>query len=574
MSVKLLRPVTIAAIACAALAAGTLTLARQAAPSSLAAMPAEVEAAMKTINKGRIRAHLKFLADDDLEGRGTGQKGGDIAANYIATILELSGLWRGGTGNSFMQRVPLVGVEVQPESTLAIEGAASGVITMVYKNDAVYWTQTQQAQIDSEGELLFVGYGVDAPQQKWDDYKGVDLAGKILVMLVNDPPSEDPAHFGGKALTYYGRWTYKYETAARKGAAGALLIHTDASAGYGWEVVRNSWARERFVNELDPAGPPPLKQAGWITDAVAQRIFTAAGQNLDALRIAATKPDFTPVPLGLKSRAHIVSKVRKVDTVNVIAYAPGTDEALKDQAVVVTAHYDHFGLGDPDEKGDRIYNGAYDNASGVATMLEMARAFRLASVKPRRSVVFIAAAAEEMGLLGSEFYATHPTFPPGKIAAAFNLDGVSVLGVSKDMTFLGGDRSSLKTLIEDAARGFGFTIAPDAHPEQGSFYRSDHFNFAKIGVPAVSIEHGETFEGKDPAWGSQQWKEYNEARYHRPSDEYQADWDLSGAEKTSMIAFYLAYRAATADQMPTWNAGDEFAAAREKALKATGTSGK
>jgi len=574
MSLRMLRPVSMAAIGCAVLAAVSFTTARQAAPSDLAAMPPEVEAAMKTINKGRIRAHLKFLADDDLEGRGTGQKGGDIAANYIATILELSGLWRGGAGNSFMQRVPLVGVEVQPESTLSIEGAASGVITLVFKNDAVYWTQMQQPLVDHEGELIFVGYGVDAPELKWDDYKGVDVAGKVLVMLVNDPPSDDPAHFGGKALTYYGRWTYKYEIAARKGAAGALLIHTDASAGYGWEVVRNSWARERFVNELDAATPAPLRQGGWVTDAAAQRIFTAAGQNLDMLRAAAAKPDFTPVPLGLKSRAHIVSKVRKVDTVNVIAYAPGTDEALKDQAVMVTAHYDHFGLGDPDESGDRIYNGAYDNASGVATMLEMARAFRLASVKPRRSVVFIAAAAEEMGLLGSEYYAGHPTIPPGKIAAAFNLDGVSVLGASKDMIFLGGERSSLKAIIEDAARGFGFTIAPDSHPEQGSFYRSDHFNFARIGVPAISIKHGESFEGKDPAWGSQQWKEYNEKRYHRPSDEYQADWDLAGAEKTAMISFYLAYRAAMSDQMPAWNAGDEFAGVREKALKAAATSGK
>jgi len=542
-------------------------IAQAPAPSS-SALPRDVDSAMKTISAGRIRAHLRFLADDLLEGRGTGQRGGDIAAMYIATQMQLSGLFPGAAGGSYMQRVPLVGVETQLDSTLAF-GAQPA---MKYKDDFVLWTETQQPAVDSEGEMVFVGHGVVAPEFKWDDYKGQNVAGKVLVMLVDDPPSDDAAMFGGKARTIYGRWTYKYEIAARKGAIGALLIHTDASAGYGWQVVRGSWARERAFNELDPNAPAPLKQAGWMTESAGRALLKAAGQDLDALIAASAKPDFTPVPLGIKSKAHIVSKIRKMDTANVIAYAPGTDEALKNQAVVVTAHYDHLGVGDPDATGDKIFNGAYDNASGVATMMEVARSFRLSTVKPRRTVVFIAAAAEEMGLRGSEYYAMHPTFPAGKIAANLNLDGVSVLGVSKDMSFLGGDRSTLWDYLQEAGKEFNFTISPDPHPEQGSFYRSDHYNFAKVGVPAVSIEHGVNFEGHDAAWGEAQWKEYNEKHYHQPSDSYQTSWDLSGAEKEAMITFYLAYRIANADTMPKWKPGDEFAAAREAALKSAGAA--
>jgi Zn-dependent M28 family amino/carboxypeptidase len=548
-------------------------IAAEPAPASTS-LPKEVDAAMKTINSGRIRAHLKFLSDDKLEGRGTGERGGDIAADYIATSLQLAALWPGAAGNSYLQRVPLVGIATQPESALAFTSAGGVAIAAPrYKEDCILWTETQQPEVDVTGDLVFVGYGIASPEQNWDDYKGQDVAGKILVMLVNDPPSEDPAVFGGKALTYFGRWTYKYEIAGRKGAAGALLIHTDASAGYGWEVVRNSWSREKAFGEMDPRAPAPLKVAGWVTDAYAKTLMQAAGQDLDVLRAAAAKPDFKPVPLNVRAAARVRTKVRRLDSPNVLAYVPGTDDTLKDQAVVVTAHYDHLGLGDPDDKGDRIYNGAYDNASGVATMLELARAFRLASVKPRRSVLFLAVTAEEQGLRGSDYYATHPTFPAGKMAANFNLDGVSVLGISSDMTFLGGDRSSLRGLIEEASKEFGFAIAPDPHPEQGSFYRSDHFNFAKVGVPSVSVEHGLLFQGKEPGWGEQQWQEYNTRRYHRPSDQYDPSWDLEGAERTAQIVFYLVYRAANADTMPTWNSGDEFAAAREAALRAAGSAG-
>ncbi len=557
-------------ILCAALlAAGSLA---QAAEIDL---PPEVRAAMDTISSSRIRVHLRFLASDLLEGRGTGQRGGDIAAEYIATQLQLSALWPGAPGGSYLQKVPLVGVETLPESRLDFEGGETAVAALAPREDYLIWTETQKPLVDSDADLVFVGYGIEAPEYQWDDYKGQDVRGKVLLMLVNDPPSENPAFFGGKALTYYGRWTYKFEMAARKGAIGALLIHTDASAGYGWGVVRSSWGKEQAFGELDPRAPAPLQQAGWLADAAARRVVSAAGRDLDALREAAARPDFRPVPLGIRTKAHIASKVRRIDTANVIAYVPGTDPELKDEAVIVTAHYDHLGVGEPDASGDAIYNGAYDNASGVATLLEIARAFRLGTVKPRRTVVFIAVAAEEQGLRGSEYYATHPTFAPGRIAADFNLDGVSVLGVPENMSFLGGDRSSLKNDISAASRAFGFEVSPDPHPEQGSFYRSDHLSFARIGVPSVSIEHGEHFAGKAPEWGEQQWKEYNETRYHKPSDEYQPGWDLDGAEMTARITFYLAYRVATEDALPAWNAGDEFEAARKAALaSAAGDAGR
>ena len=530
-------------------------------------LPTGVEAAMNTISSARIRVHLRYLSSDLLEGRGTGDRGAELAAEHIQNYFQLSSLWPGAPGNSYKQRVPLVGVETMAASTLAFTGAgAAAVPAMTLQNDYVLWTETQRPAVDVGGDVVFVGYGIDAPSQSWDDYKGLDVAGKVLLMLVNDPPSEDPNHFGGKGLTYFGRWTYKYEIAAKKGALGVLLIHTDESAGYAWDVVRNSWGKERSQNELDPNGPAPLSMAGWLTQGSARALLTAAGQDLDALRAAAARPDFRPVPLGLAATAHIETKLRNFESINVIGWVPGADEALKSEAVIITAHYDHLGVGKPDDTGDNVYNGAYDNASGVSAMLEMARAMRLGTVKPRRSIVFIAVTAEEQGLLGSEYYAENPTFAPGKIAANINMDGVSVLGVTQDMTFLGGERSTLGSLIADAASRFDFEVVPDAHPEQGFFYRSDHFNFAKIGVPSISIRHGQHFEGHEPEWGEVQWKEYRDSRYHRPSDEYDSDWDLDGAEQTARIAFYLAYRISESSQLPAWNAGDEFAAARARAL--------
>ncbi len=530
-------------------------------------LPPGVEAAMRTISASRIRVHLRYLSSDLLEGRGTGERGCELAAEHIANYFQLSALWPGAPGNSYKQRVPLVGVRTLPGSDLAFDGpGAAGIARPVMGDDYVLWTETQNPRVEVLGDLVYVGYGIEAPEAGWDDYKGIDVAGKVLLMLVNDPPSEDPNHFGGKALTYYGRWTYKYEIAAKKGAAGAILIHTDASAGYGWNVVRNSWSGERSQNELDPAGAAPLPMAAWITEPMARGLLTAVGRDFGALRDAAARADFTPVPLGLRARARIETDLRHFDSANVIGIVPGTDDTLKDEAVVITAHYDHLGIGTPDDAGDTIYNGAYDNASGVAAMLDLARAMRLGTVKPARTIVFLAVTAEEQGLLGSDYYARNPTFPAGRIAANINLDGVAVLGATRDMTFLGGDRSTLRRIIDEAATFFDIRIEPDAHPEQGFFYRSDHFNFAKIGVPSISMRHGQDYEGYGPEWGEEQWQRYRRERYHQPSDEYDPEWNLDGAERTAQIAFFLAYRIATEPGMPQWNEGDEFAAARREAL--------
>ncbi len=426
--------------------------------------------------------------------------------------------------------------------------------------------ETQKDVEAIDAPLVFAGYGIVAPEYRWDDFKGADVKDKVLVMLVNDPPSDDPALFGGKALTYYGRWTYKYESAARAGAAGAILIHTDASAGYGWSVVRNSWGRERPYVALAPGGPRPLKLAAWVSEPFARALLKAAGQDLDTLREAAARRDFRPVPLGVRAEARMVTKIRPITTWNVIGRLRGGDPKLREEAVVFTAHYDHLGRGAP-EGDDDIYNGAADNASGVATMLETARVFTLLSRPPRRSLLFIACAAEEGGLRGSEYYAAHPVVPLARTAADVNMDGTPVWGQPRDFTFLGADRSTLGEVVREVARALGFTVIPDPHPDQGSFYRSDQFNFAKVGVPAFSLDPGLDYIGKPPGYGQRIWEEYEEMRYHRPKDEYDPAFDLSGSAQTARIALFIGYRVAQAQAPQRWNAGDEFEAARRASLR-------
>jgi Zn-dependent M28 family amino/carboxypeptidase len=517
----------------------------------------------------RIDADLRFLADDVMEGRGTGQKGGRLAALYLETRFRLLGLEPGVTKDSYLQEVPLVGIETDPGSRLAI-AAGSRTFEARWLEDYVASAETQKETEEIDAPLVFVGYGIQAPEYRWDDFKGQDVKGKILVMLVNDPPSDDPALFGGKALTYYGRWTYKYESAARAGAAGAILIHTDESAGYGWNVVRNSWGRERPFVALQPGGRA-LQIAAWVTESFGRDILKAAGQDFDALRAAAAGRDFRPVPLSLQAKAKLTMKVRPIVTWNVVGRLRGSDPKLGEQAVVYTAHYDHLGRGNP-EDGDDIYNGAQDNASGVATLLETARLFTLFPKAPRRSVLFIACAAEEGGLRGSEFYATHPLVPTQLTAANINMDGTPVWGRPADFTFLGADRSTLKEVVADASREIGFRVVADQHPEQGSFYRSDQFNFAKVGIPAFSLDPGLDYVGKPKGYGETIWKEYEEKRYHRPKDEYDPSFDLSGSAETARIAVFVGYRVAQADGMPRWNEGDEFAAARAAAISGSSTA--
>lgn len=522
-----------------------------------------VEGMLDSIDPEGIRAHLEFLSHDLLEGRGTGQRGGDVAAQYIATQFALVGLKPALEGESYLQPVPLVGVTTNPSSSFSI-GRGQERLPMRYLDDYVLWTELQQENVSVKEELVFVGYGIIAPEYQWDDYKGVDVKDKILVMLVNDPPSDDPNLFGGKALTYYGRWTYKYEIAARMGAKGAILIHTTESAGYGWNVVRNSWGREQTFVGLDETSPPVLALGSWVSEATGRELLKLAGQDFDQLREAAARRDFQPLPLGLNCQAEITSEVRDIITANVIGIVEGTDR--KDELVVYTSHYDHMGIAEP-VKGDRIYNGAVDNASGVGAIIEMARALVNSSLKPRRTVMFISTACEEGGLRGAQYYAEHPLYPAGKTAANINIDALSVLGRTLDFCFLGAERGTLWPLAERVAQEMEITLVPDPTPEQGFYYRSDHFPFAKVGVPAVSMRQGHTYEGRPPEWGVQQMEDYRKNRYHQPSDEYDPSWDLSGGAQMGKVALLFGWYIANMDEIPRWNPGDEFAQIREESLK-------
>lgn len=524
----------------------------------------------------RVKAHTRFLSSDLLEGRGTGARGGEIAAEYIATEFAIIGLGQpvptdpNTNATSYFQQVPLVGVETDPNASTLAFTKDTQTVTPAYLDQSVYWTETQQPAAEASAELVFAGYGALAPEYKWDDFKDVDLTGKILLMLVNDPPSEDPNLFGGKALTYYGRWTYKYWIAAAKGAAGAILVHTTDMAGYGWDVVKSSWGKERAYMQLDPqADTPPLRVAGWITEETAKQVVAMGGQDLASLMAAAAKREFKPVPLGVTAAGRVTSKVRNFNSRNVVGYWPGSDPARNKEFVIYTAHYDHLGIGQPVD-GDAIYNGAQDNATGVAAMIEVARAFTQLKTRPRRTLLFIATTAEEQGLRGSEHFANRRNLFlfPGRMAADVNLDGISAIGETRDYIFLGADRSpQLGKYVQEGAVTLNYSPKPDPHPEKGHFYRSDHFNFARLGVPSVSIDNGLDYIDKPPGWGEEQYQDYLNKRYHQPKDEFDPAWDFKGVARTAKIAFYIGYRIAMDDVMPAWNPGDEFEKTRKEALE-------
>ena len=547
------------------LAAGALSGAG--AQDSHYRLPRKARAALDALDGGRIRAHVKFLASDLLEGRGTGQRGGELAAAYIADQFELMGLLPGAEDRSYFQQVPLVGITTEPGSRVTVTGAR-GSVPLKVGDDVVAWSRTEEKVTDQKSELVFVGYGIEAPEQNWDDYKGAEVAGKTLLMLVNDPPSSDPSFFGGPALTYYGRWTYKFEMGLKKGANGVILIHTTPSAGYGFSVVQNSWSKEQpFMGRIP--GDRALKLESWITEAKARALFRLAGRDLDEARDAATRRDFRPISLGITVTSHIVSAVRKLETANVLGLLEGGDPLKKSEAVVFSAHFDHLGIGKPG-RGDVIFNGAVDNAAGVGILLEIAQAYREAATRgarPPRSILFMAVAAEEGGLRGSQHYASRPTFPPGRIAADLNIDGIQVIGKALTYTFLGAERTTLGPVIDWAGREYNFRSVPDPEPGQGSYFRSDHFHFARIGVPAISIDQGDSFEGREPGWGKKIWEEYNAKRYHRPGDEYDPGWDFSGLVKLGRIAGAMGWVIASQETLPSWKTGDEYLAVREASWK-------
>jgi Zn-dependent M28 family amino/carboxypeptidase len=523
-------------------------------------LPGPAFVALETITPEHIRWHVRYLSHDLLEGRGTGQRGGDIAAEYIATEFAEFGLKPAGDHGTYMQKVPLVGVTTLPETQFSLVPKRGETMNLKPLDEYVAFDQTQQAQSDVDADIVFVGYGIEAPEYGWDDYKGLDVHGKVLLMLVNEPTSDDPKFFKGKALTYYGRWTYKYEEAARKGAVGVILVHQTQMASYPWEVVRNSNSGEKSYLKLEG---PALKVASWVHLDVASRLASASGMNLEKMMQDAQSKGFHPVSLGAKLQAHMVSKVRNFESNNVVAILPGSDKKMADEAVIYTAHYDHFGVR-PDMPGDNIFNGAEDNATGCGVLIELARAFGTAAQKPHRSIIFSAVTAEEQGLLGSEYLGKHPPIPAGKIALDLNYDDVKPLGAPEEVEVSGAERTTFYPFVQATAKEFRLAIRPDALPEAGHFYRSDHFSLARVGIPSFSINEGMKFKGHSEGWGIEQQKEYVEKHYHQPSDEYHPEMDFVGDSAMARFGFALGWEAASLPKVVGWLHGDEFEAARVK----------
>ena len=523
-------------------------------------LPGPAFAALETINPEHIRWHVRYLSHDLLEGRGTGQRGGEIAAEYIATQFAEYGLKPAGDHGTYMQKVPLVGVTTLPETQFSLVPKRGEAVNLKPLDEYVAYDQTQQPQSDVDADIVFVGYGIEAPEYNWDDYKGTDVRGKVLLMLVNEPPSDDPKFFKGKALTYYGRWTYKFEEAARKGAVGVILVHQTAMASYPWEVVRNSNSGEKSYLKVEG---PVLKVASWIHLDVAKRLASASGMDLDKMMKDAQSRDFHPAVLEAKLKAHMVSKVRNFESNNVVAILPGSDHKVADEAVFYTAHYDHFGIR-PDMPGDNIFNGAEDNATGCGILLEVARAYGAAAQRPRRSILFAAVTAEEQGLLGSEYLGKHPPVPAGKISLDLNYDAVMALGAPEEVEVSGAERTNFYPEVQAMAKDFRLAIRPDAMPEAGHFYRSDHFSMARVGVPAFSINEGTKFKGHPDSWGVEQSREYVEKHYHQPSDEYRPEMDFVGDAAMARFGFALGWEAASLPNLIGWQPGDEFQAARAK----------
>ena len=516
---------------------------------------------VRSVSGERIRADVKFLASDLLEGRGVTSRGGRLATEYIATQLALMGAKPAGDDGTFFQKVPLVGVETQPGAQL-VAAKDGRTVSTVWADDFVGSDEREVPATDIEADAVFVGHGIVAPEFRWDDYKDVDVRGKVVLLFTNEPDSTDPKFFGGRALTYYGRWTYKYEEALRKGALAVVIIHTTPTAGYSWDVVRSSWGRRQSYQRVAP-GEPALAFAGWVTQEAGAKILALGGHTVPELLAASNSRDFRPIPLGTRIHVSLHSAVEDEDTRNVIGKFPGSDPALKSEVVVFTAHWDHLGVGRP-VNGDSIYNGAVDNASGCGILLDIARAWAGLEQKPRRSALFLFVTAEEGGLRGSEYYAAHPVVPNGKTAANLNLDGFYPYGRTLDIVVSGAERTTLWPLVQEAARRSSVVINPDPRPEQGSYYRSDHFSFAHAGVPAFSISQGEQFVGKPKDFGEKMVEDFDVKHYHQPSDEYHEEWDFSGLEQIGRFTMLLGVNTANFPKLPTWNAGDEFLAAREK----------
>jgi Zn-dependent M28 family amino/carboxypeptidase len=536
------------------------------AAASAPAAPYSPEAARaaEQITGEFIRGHIAKLSEDAFEGRGPGTPGDQGARNYLIEqlkALELSP----GNGDQWEQPFDIVGITSEmPKRWTFKQGKKE--LGLNYFDQYIGASGVQAAKSTvANAEVVFVGYGIEAPEYQWDDFKGQDLKGKVLLMLNNDP-DWDPALFAGNTRLYYGRWTYKYESAARHGAAGAIIIHTTPSAGYPFSVVQSSWGGEQF--ELPAEDEPRIALQAWVTEAAAQDLVKLAGKDLGALVESAKSRDFKPVQLGVTTSISFANKLKRGRTANVFATLPGSDPNLKSEYVIYTAHHDHLGVGKPNDKGDKIYNGALDNATGCGEVLAIARAFKALPKPPARSVMFLFVAAEEQGLLGSSYFAAHPTMPGGKIAANINYDGGNIWGRTKDVTFVGRGKSSLDSIVDALATSQGRRVKPDQFPDRGHFYRSDQFSFAHIGVPALYLDTGLEFVDRPADWGKQQIEAFEEHDYHQPSDELRDSWSFDGMIEDVKLGFWAGENIASAPQMPSWTAGDEFEATRKAAVAA------
>jgi Zn-dependent M28 family amino/carboxypeptidase len=528
-------------------------------PAGDLALPVAVANTMQSIDAEHIRAHVRFLSDDLLEGRGTGTRGSDLAAKYIATQFALDGLKPAGDNGGYLQKIEFTGVHTLPATTFALRPEHGSALELKFGEDFVTTNQTQTEGADIDAPIVFVGYGIEAPEYRWNDFKGLDVKGKVLLVIVNEPPSRDPKFFNAEAMTYYGRWTYKFEEAARKGAVGALIIHRTDLASYGWGVVRSSWSAEQVFLSNDQE--PKLKAASWIQLEVARQLFAAAGLELDDMMASAGTRNFKARELPVRLKAHVVSEVRKFESSNVLALLPGADGASPRQAVVYSAHYDHLGI-DPSMSGDNIYNGAVDNGTGVGILLELAQAFAASPARVPHPVLFAAVTAEEKGLLGSNYLGKHLPIAAPKIALGLNFDAIPPIGVPQSVNVTGAERTNFYPTVEKTAKAFGFDIQADAEPGAGHYYRSDHFSLARAGVPAFSVNTGVKFAGHPAEWGKAQRDEYTAKHYHNPSDEYSPSMDFSSDAALAKFGFALGWQALLAKDTVNWLPGDEFEAVR------------
>lgn len=534
--------------------------------------PPETVAELPNLDTNRVLTDITRLSADEMQGRAPGSEGERLTVQYLTDQFKAAGLEPGNPDGTWVQKVPLVGIRPSVASPFTIKQNGKTKQMNVPGDIVPFSRRVAETVSVADSEMVFVGYGIQAPEFQWDDYKGVDVKGKTILMLVNDPQIAgsgpgglDPKVFGGKAMTYYGRWTYKFDKAAEMGAAGVLVIHETGPAGYPYAVAQ-AMGGERFNLSTPDKNMDKSAVQGWISLEATTALFKGAGFEFDALKAKATTREFTPVPLKATASVTLKQATRSLDSYNVVAKITGSDNALKDEYVIYTAHWDHLGVGAPDAEGDTIYNGASDNASGCATILEIARAIKSLPVAPKRTMVFLAVTAEEQGLLGSEYYARFPLYRLDRTLANINVDGMNMWGKTSDITVIGLGASDLDDYLAAAAKEQGRTLIPDPESEKGFYYRSDHFNLAKVGVPALYLDDGITFVGKPADYGKQKREEWTSRDYHKPSDEVKPDWDLSGLAEDGKLYLAVGYRVAQAPTYPEWKPGNEFKAVRDKML--------